>query len=46
MRLKTNKTFIKGQTKIKNQNNKDQIEKDNIYQIEIEWWNWKQIKFI
>jgi len=27
MKLKTNKSFIKRQKKIKNQNNKDQIEK-------------------
>ena len=31
----------------KNIKNKDQIEKKNsIFQIEIEWWNWKQIKVL
>jgi hypothetical protein len=32
--------------KNKNKKNKDQIEKNNIWQIIIEWWNWKQIKFL
>jgi hypothetical protein len=36
MKLKTNKTFIKGsRKKIKNQNNEDQIEKNNI--INLDW---------
>jgi len=28
----------------KNQNDEDQIKKNNIFQIGIEGWNWKQIK--
>jgi hypothetical protein len=37
MKLKTNKTFIKGsRKKIRNQNNEDQIEKNNI--INLDWW--------
>jgi hypothetical protein len=36
MKLKTNKTFIKGsRKKIRNQNNEDQIEKNNI--INLDW---------
>jgi hypothetical protein len=31
MKLKTNKTFIKGLKKNQNQNNKDQVEKYNIW---------------
>jgi hypothetical protein len=26
--------------------NEDQIKKNNISQIEIEWWNWKQIEIL
>jgi hypothetical protein len=33
----------KEQEKIKNQKNNDQIEKHNIWQIKIKWWNSKQI---
>ena len=37
MKLKTNKTFIKGsRKKIRNQNNEDQIKKNNI--INLDWW--------
>jgi hypothetical protein len=30
----------------KNKKNKDQIGKNNIPLIWIEWWNWKQIKLL
>jgi len=47
MKLKTNKNYIKGSRKnIRNQNNKDQIEKKYTSQIKIEEWIWKQIKII
>jgi len=46
-KLKTNKTFTKkNKKKIKNQKNNDQIEKHNIWQIRIKWWNSKQIKYL
>jgi hypothetical protein len=32
--------------KIRNQKNKGQIEEKNIWQINIEGWNWKQIVFL
>jgi len=47
MKLKTNKNYIKGSRKnIRNQNNKNQIEKKYTSQIKIEEWIWKQIKII
>jgi len=47
MKLKTNKTIIKRlRMKIKNQNNKDLIEKKNIWQIVLERLNWKQTKLL
>jgi len=38
--------FYKKLKKIRNQKNKDSIEKNNIWQIRIERWNWKQIKLL
>jgi hypothetical protein len=47
VKLKTNKTFIKGQRKkIRNQKNKYQIRNNNILKIKIKWLNWKEIKFL
>jgi hypothetical protein len=43
--LKRKLNSIKGK-KNKNKKNMDQIEKNNIWQIIIEWWNWKQIKLL
>jgi hypothetical protein len=43
MKLKVNKTLIKWKTKkIKNQNNKDRNEKQNIWNIVIEGPKWKK----
>jgi hypothetical protein len=47
MKLKINKTFTKGlRKKIRNQNNKDWIGKNNIWQIRIKGLNWKQLKLL
>jgi hypothetical protein len=43
MKLKTNKTLTK-RLRRKNQKNKDQIEKNNIWQILIKGLNWKKNK--
>jgi len=43
MKLKIDKTFIKGPMKKKNKN---QLGTNNICQIGIDRWNWKQIKLL
>jgi hypothetical protein len=45
MKLKTNKTLTK-RLRRKNQKNKDQIEKNNIWQILIKGLNWKKTKLL
>jgi len=46
MKLKAKKLLQKGYEKNRNKKNKDQIWNNNIWQIEIEWWNWKQLKLL
>jgi hypothetical protein len=45
MKLKVNKTLTKKlKKKTRNQKNKDQIRRNNIWEIIIEWVNWKETK--